>query len=151
MTSDLGCVLTSTFSFSLGVQMAFRFFRLLTVAAAFCFIFAYAASNLVSMSSSSCSSPCTFGITLSKILGRLTPYISSMEVYSVPLATVFLIHSSISGSSTAHCCGGHGSRCAKFWQLSHAPFARVLLRMSDRCKSYVEAMKYLLSPWWRPK
>jgi hypothetical protein len=114
MASVMGDVLTSTFSFSLGVLMAFPFCCRLSVAAAFYFIFAYAASNFAVMSSPSCYSPCIFGITLSKTLGRLDPYVSSVEANSVPLATVFLIHSSICGSSSAHFCGDHDSRCAEF-------------------------------------
>ena len=72
------------------VQLAFPLFRCHSLAAAFCFIFAYVASNFAAMSS---ACPYTFNIMLSKTLGLFTPYISSMGVYPVPLTNVLLIHS----------------------------------------------------------
>jgi len=83
------------------VQLAFPLFHLRSLAAAFCFIFAHAASNFAAASSSACCSPYTFDITLSKTLGRFIPYISSMVVCPVSPASVIFIHSYVCGSSSA--------------------------------------------------
>ena len=81
------------------VKLAFPLFHR-SLAAAVCFIFAHAASNFAAMSSACCS-PYTFDITLLKTLGRFTPYINSMGVYPVPLATMLLNLSYVCGSSSA--------------------------------------------------
>ena len=98
--------------------------------------------NFATMSSSSCSSPYTFNITLSKTLGHLTPYISSMGICQVPLATVLLIHSYICRSTSAQFFGFFMTvDGAEFWQFVHAPFTWFRLWMSDGCKSHTS------TPW----